>query len=324
MFETFFRLFGQAFYYIYRTIGNYGLAIIVITIIIRLALLPLSIKSTKSTQKMSALNPEVEKIKQKYKNDQQKQNAEIQKLYKENNVSCAGGCLPMLLQFPVLIALFNVFRGALTYVIGLPAETVALIAGRLGIEPEQGNVFNELYIMDTLRQNPEQMELVSDLIRSDQLINLDFLGLNLGKTPTINPSLLFGPEMQVYLPLLVIPILSVVAVMISQKLSQQPRAETPKKNPQAKNPAQGMQNMMKFLIPGMTLYFSFIFPTGLGLHWFFTYLFQIAQQVVINKMSLADKTRMADKQAQKQGMEAKEEPEKKKLEGGEKNGGHHR
>ncbi len=89
---------------------SFGLAIIVFTIIIRIALLPLSIKQTKSTAKMGAIQPEMKKVQEKYKNDPQKSQQEVMKLYKENGVNPMGGCLPMLVQMPILFALFAVFN----------------------------------------------------------------------------------------------------------------------------------------------------------------------------------------------------------------------
>jgi len=89
---------------------SFGVTIIVFTIIIRVLLLPLSLKQTKSTVKMSAIQPEVKKIQEKYKKDPQKAQQEVMKIYKENDVSPMGGCLPMLIQFPILIALFYVFQ----------------------------------------------------------------------------------------------------------------------------------------------------------------------------------------------------------------------
>ena len=89
---------------------SFGLAIIIFTIIIRLVLLPLSIKQTKSTAKMSAIQPEMKKVQEKYKNDPQKAQQEVMKLYKENGVNPMGGCLPMLIQMPILFALFYVFN----------------------------------------------------------------------------------------------------------------------------------------------------------------------------------------------------------------------
>lgn len=89
---------------------SFGLAIIVFTIIIKIALLPLSIKQTKSTAKMGAIQPEMKKVQEKYKSDPQKAQQEVMKLYKENGVNPMGGCLPMLVQMPILFALFAVFQ----------------------------------------------------------------------------------------------------------------------------------------------------------------------------------------------------------------------
>lgn len=89
---------------------SFGLAIILFTVIIRIALLPLSIKQTKSTAKMGAIQPEMKKVQEKYKKDPQKSQQEVMKLYKENGVNPMGGCLPMLIQMPILFALFAVFQ----------------------------------------------------------------------------------------------------------------------------------------------------------------------------------------------------------------------
>ncbi len=89
---------------------SFGLAIIVFTILIRVLLLPLSIKQTKSTAKMGTIGPEVKKVQAKYKSDPQKSQQEVMKLYKENGVNPMGGCLPMIIQMPILFSMFYVFR----------------------------------------------------------------------------------------------------------------------------------------------------------------------------------------------------------------------
>jgi YidC/Oxa1 family membrane protein insertase len=89
---------------------SYGLTIILVTIIIRLVLFPLNYKQIKSQVKMSEIQPEIKQLQAKYKNDPQKQQQEMQKLYKENGVNPLGGCLPLLLQWPILIALYYVFN----------------------------------------------------------------------------------------------------------------------------------------------------------------------------------------------------------------------
>lgn len=90
---------------------SFGVTIILFTIIARLCLLPLSLKQSKTTAKMSVIQPEMKKIQERYKNDPQRQQTEMMKLYKDNDCSPLGGCLPMLVQFPLIIALFYVFQG---------------------------------------------------------------------------------------------------------------------------------------------------------------------------------------------------------------------
>jgi len=90
--------------------GNYGVAIILLTIIMRLVILPLSIKQTKSMVAMQKLQPQLKEIQKKYKDDREKQGQEMMKLYKENKVSPLGGCLPLLLQLPIMFAVFDVLH----------------------------------------------------------------------------------------------------------------------------------------------------------------------------------------------------------------------
>jgi YidC/Oxa1 family membrane protein insertase len=94
-------------------IPNWGLVIIVFSIIIKIALHPLTRSQMKSMKKMQALQPMIEEIKTKYKDDAQKMNMAVMNLYKEYGVNPAGGCLPLLLQMPILFALYNVFSGAI-------------------------------------------------------------------------------------------------------------------------------------------------------------------------------------------------------------------
>ena len=95
---------------LYSNIGNYGLAIIGITVIIKIILFPLTLKQDKSMREMKKIQPEIEKVKEKYKGNPQEMNKATMDLYKEHNVSPFGGCLPVILQMPILFGLFNVLR----------------------------------------------------------------------------------------------------------------------------------------------------------------------------------------------------------------------
>ena len=119
-------LFGIALKAIYGVIGNYGLSIIVFTIIVKLILMPLTVKQTKSTFAMSEINPKVKEIQAKYKNKPEKQNEEISKLYKESGINPLSGCLPILIQMPILMGLFYVFKDPVTH--GVFASKAAMAA----------------------------------------------------------------------------------------------------------------------------------------------------------------------------------------------------
>ncbi len=91
--------------------GNYGVGIIILTVLVRLALVPLTVSQSRSTAKMQKVNPEIEKIKKKYKDDPTKQNEETMRIWKEHGVNPLAGCLPLLLQMPIIIAMFQALRG---------------------------------------------------------------------------------------------------------------------------------------------------------------------------------------------------------------------
>ena len=96
-----------------KYVGNFGVSIIIVTILIKIMLLPLTLKQDKSMKEMKKLQPEIEKIKEKYANDKQMLNIKTMELYKEHKVNPLGGCLPLLLQLPILFALFGVLRNGI-------------------------------------------------------------------------------------------------------------------------------------------------------------------------------------------------------------------
>lgn len=141
---------------IQKVVRNYGIAIIILTLILKLVLWPLQKKSTESTAKISALGPQIEALKEKYPDNQQKQNLEMSKLYKENGINPMGGCLPLLIQFPILIAFYGMLnrhielRGAMFIPGWIPdlslPDTVAVLGFRI---PLLGNEIHLLPIIYT-------------------------------------------------------------------------------------------------------------------------------------------------------------------------------
>ncbi|ABR48338.1 60 kDa inner membrane insertion protein [Alkaliphilus metalliredigens QYMF] len=100
---------------IFDVIGNYGIAIIVFTVLVKLAMVPLTMKQTKSMKKMQEIQPMIKELQEQHKDDKEQMNIKVMELYKEYNVSPFGGCLPLLIQFPIIIGLFTVLREPMDY-----------------------------------------------------------------------------------------------------------------------------------------------------------------------------------------------------------------
>ena len=122
---------------LYDLTGNFGFAIIILTIVFRVVLLPLGIKQIKSMQAMQALQPKIKEIQKKYKGNKQKIQEQTMKLYQEYGVNPLGGCLPLLLQFPILIAMYAVIRAPIPYAETDPAKPagVECVEGANGALP---------------------------------------------------------------------------------------------------------------------------------------------------------------------------------------------
>ena len=110
---------------IYKLVGNYGIALIILTVIVKLALYPLYAKQIKSTANMSEMSEKAQEIQRRYANDKEKQNEEMQKLYTEAGFNPMSGCLPMLIQFPIIMGLFTLLRNPMKYMPSDPAYMFA-------------------------------------------------------------------------------------------------------------------------------------------------------------------------------------------------------
>ncbi|HOJ11398.1 MAG TPA: YidC/Oxa1 family membrane protein insertase [Clostridiales bacterium] len=279
---------GQFLYIIYNSVAfkNYGLAIIIFTVVIKLILLPLTIKQYRSTAKMQEIQPIIQDIQRRYKNDKEKMNQELMKVYQEHKYNPAGGCLPLLIQMPILLSLYWVINQPLKYMLNKTPEQITSLVNY--VTEHVGKVAmsysKEIGVFNYFNAHISELSNVGDLLKPEELINLNFLGMNLGIIPSIDTKLLFGPESAVYLPLLLIPILSVLTTWFSTKLMT-PKAEEGSKS----DAASSTQGTMALIGPMMTLLFSFQLPAGVGLYWIASNLFQIFQQLYLNKYVLKKK-----------------------------------
>jgi len=256
---------GYLFKGIYFLVNNYGLTIILFTIAIKLLLLPLNIKQQKSMKKMQALQPRLTKIQEKYAQDKEKQSQETMKLYQEAGVNPMGGCLPMLLQFPVLIALYNIIRKPLSYVMMLSKENITVIAERLGMNLKDIN-----FEISAAKALESSFDKVKDIVSIDNIINFDFFGFDLSVTPNLTSK-------YVLIPILA-GVTTYLVSIVSNKIS----------GANANAQTAGSMKTMNAIFPFMTAYFAITLPAGLGIYWTISNLFQIGQMYLLNSMLKVD------------------------------------
>ena len=297
------RFFGVVMDYIYNILKNglglesIGMSIILFTIFTRILLLPLAFKQQKSMRQMQKLQPEMKKIQDKYKNkkdpeSQQKMQMEISQLYQKHGTSPFSGCLPLLIQLPIIWALFQVLRNLPAYigsVRDIYLGIISKISGISGIssvlmEINEGlkslgvpnfDPLSENYLIDLFSKFTtdqwnllfEKMPQLSTLL-SDSLAHINRINYMLGINLADNPNLAsIG---------ILIPVLNVAAQFLVSKLSMDKSAGG---NDQA---AQTNKTMM-YTMPFVTGFFTISMPAGLGLYWLVGTLFQLVQQIVINK-----------------------------------------
>jgi len=282
---------GQFLMFIYKTVAfeNYGLAIVIFTIVVKLVLLPLTLKQYKSSAKMQEIQPIIADLQKRYKDDKEKLNQEMMKVYQEHNYNPAGGCLPLLIQMPILLSLYWVISQPLKFMLRKPAETidklVEVARTALGATAAQFGNQRELHALNFFHDNPDMLSKVPGLLEKSELIDFNnFLGLYLGKIPKYQPGALFGPEAYIYIPLFILVVVAVATTYISSRLTM-PKT-TDNKNNKQDAPAAGMTNSMMYIGPVMTLILGFQLPAGLLLYWTVGYIFTIFQQLYINKYVL--------------------------------------
>lgn len=271
----FFEIFSAALAGFYGLIPSLGLAIILLTIAVRVLLLPLSLKQTRSMREMQRIQPEVKKLQQKHKGDRQKMNEAMMALYKEHGVNPFGGCAPLLMQFPVLIGLFYVVRTPLAYMGYEAVREGDKIAG---------------WAVDNASRVPEAIQssaLAHGLDGMAQQVN-QFLGIRLdcnasaaisSQPPGGVVAEICGTGFVSALPYLVMVLLMGLTTWYQQKQMQ---AKQDSSSPQA----QQMQ-MLGRIMPIMLMFFAFSFPSGVVLYWLTTNVWTIAQQRVMLRVAPA-------------------------------------
>lgn len=254
-------LLGALIRFIYDIVGqNYGLAIIIFTVITKILLFPITYKQSKAMDDMSKITPLEKEIREKYKGNKEKMSEELMKVYQEHKINPMGGCLPLLIQIPIIFAMFFIVRQPLTYILQTPVEQLQ--------EYAQEYLGKEEVTENEIKANEIQ------IANKYNLIDMNLLGINFGDVPSTAFSK-DSKEKASYWTIIV-PLLSLVFTILQTKQSQ--------KNSNMTDEQKEQQKTMNLMMPLLSAYIAFIMPLALGIYWLLGNVLQILTQWIVNIM----------------------------------------
>ena len=278
----------------YNLTGSYGLALILFTLVVKLVLLPFQLKSKKSMIRMNRFQPKMREIQEKYANNQQKMNEELQLLYAQEGINPMSGCLWSLLPFPIIIALYSIIRQPLSRFMLLSAETIEKIRGiAAGLGYVAGEVggrasfYEEIQLAQFINDHFARFSGVEGLFRMDY----SFLGLDLTVVPQNVFKQIFTDGWPA-LGLVLIPVISAALSLVQSKLATAGSAPANGDDAAARS-----SRMMMYMMPLMSLWIGFTLPAALGVYWIANSVFQAIQDLILNKVF---STRMDQEETEKE------------------------
>ena len=301
MISFFANIFGYILDWIYNVVGNYGWAIIIFSIIIKLLLVPISVKQQKTVKKTNKIQEKMKEIKVKYKNNPEKLNKATMELYRTENMSPFSGCLSAIVQIILLFAVFYLVKSPLTYMKKVDVNIIdkyTTISKQYDLS-EQNNAYPEIVILreinnikelknKDIQEDDDKINVAE--INEEELdnldINMDFFGLNLAQVPTRSS------DWKAY----IIPFLYVVMSIVSMKftMATNNKAQNKKKEDEKAlvkkdgeeefDPVAQMNKNMTYIFPIMYLSVALIAPLGLALYWLMNSILIIIERLILNKV----------------------------------------
>lgn len=286
MFNFFANIFGYILEWIYLLVKNYGLAIIIFSVLVKIVMLPISIRQQKTMKKNEKIQKELKILQIKHKGNPERLNQETMELYKRENVNPFGGCFTIIIQFILLISMFYLVKSPLTYMQKIDnnvIENEIVEIKKVNGEESISKGYPEMSVIKYLKQNNDT--------ENQMYINMDFLGLDLSKVPQEN----FG-DWKVF----VIPVLYVISSILSIKLTT--NMTNKKKEKKEKNEEKAllteenkaemdqeemtaqMNKSMSLMMPILSVSVSLIAPLGLALYWLINNIIMMIERLMLNKL----------------------------------------
>lgn len=309
----------------YNFFHNYGIALILFAVLVKLILFPFSLKGKRSMIQMNMMSGKMQKLQKMYGNNKEKYNLEVQKLYEKEKVNPMSGCLWSFIPLLILLPLYAIIRQPLTYMMNLSPDVINQIAGALNWETVAQNMgwikeaaaysnagYNQLYLASLITtENVAAVQAaVGDTAKSLFAVNFDFLGLNLAATPQLKFWTVAGG-----FGLFLLPVISAATGFLFSMISMKTNAVNQQSAQAANN---STSKMMLIVSPLMSLYIGFVMPAGLCVYWIAQNLLSMLQEFLASKMLKKDYEKAAEEAARREAEEKEEERRQKEEERAER------
>ena len=288
MFDFILVPFGYVIRFFYSLTDNYLFAILLFALVMEIILLPLAIKQQKNQIKQAKLQPKVMAIRKKYAGrtdqaTQQKMQQETMEMYQRENFNPASGCGTLIIQLPIIMCLYSVITQPLRYICNIPATQITALknfitgtteSGGLGIALDARNVEIDIinYIKNNMSLFDRFVEHAPDL-EGAILPNFTVMGLDLSKTPM--------PSLNPFNWLVLIPIITFIVMIVSQKIMQKFSYQSPETQ-QAQNGCS--MKVMQWSMPLVSVAIEFGLASAIGVYWIFRSILQTIQRIIISKL----------------------------------------
>ena len=263
------NIFGYLLNYIYTFVKNYGLALIIFSLITKIIMIPLSIKQHKTLKKSGKIQKELREIQDKYSNDQERLAQETMSLYKRENMSPFSGCLSSILQIVLLLAMFFLVRDPLTYMLKVPQEKISEYENMINTK----SAYSEIEVIKEAKTNEN----------IDVDLNMDFLGIDLSNVLISD----FNNWTTYIIPILYVSS-SILSIKLNSMTTQGKKDKKENKNDKDKddeeNPMEQMNKSMRLMMPIMSVMIAVAVPLGLALYWLTNNILMIIEKLVLNKV----------------------------------------
>jgi hypothetical protein len=281
--------FGYLLDWLYTFTNNYGLALILFSLIVKLVLLPMSVKSKKSMLKMSRLSPQVKALEAKYGDDKQKYQLAVQQMYKEEGVSMGGGCLWSFIPLLILLPLYYVIREPITYMMHNSrsiSEAIVAFLQASGENLGKNAYYAQLAAAGHIGDYMEELKSLAVTANANlQAMNFQFLGIDLAAIPTFR---FWDCEGWSEIGLFLIPVVSAglqaVSMWISQKMNNQVATNADgEQDADAAKTANQTNATMMLMMPLMSLWIGFSMPPAISIYWIAQAVFGAVQDYFLTK-----------------------------------------